>query len=126
MRSMQLKRDRFHAMPAPLGARVWFNAWLARQAGLSIDNLLSAEVVTADGQVRRASAEENPDLFWAIRGGGGNFGVVTEFEFRLHEVGPIINFGMLFWTADQGRQVFELVRDLSRRCRLTSTSWSVA
>ena len=88
--------------------------WLGRQAGLSIDNLLSAEVVTADGQVRRASAEENPDLFWAIRGGGGNFGVVTEFEFRLHEVGPIINFGMLFWTADQGRQVLELARDLFR------------
>jgi FAD/FMN-containing dehydrogenase len=88
--------------------------WLVRQAGLSIDNLLSAEVVTADGQVRRASAAENPDLFWALRGGGGNFGVVTEFEFRLHEVGPIINFGMLFWTADQGRQVFELARDLFR------------
>jgi FAD/FMN-containing dehydrogenase len=88
--------------------------WLARRAGLTIDNLLSAEVVTADGQARRASAEENPDLFWAIRGGGGNFGVVTEFEFRLHEVGPMINFGMLFWTADQGRQVFELTRDLFR------------
>ena len=88
--------------------------WLARQAGLSIDNLVSAEIVTADGQIRRVSAEEDPDLFWAIRGGGGNFGVVTEFEFRLHEVGPIINFGMMFWTADQGRQVFELARDIFR------------
>lgn len=86
--------------------------WLARQAGLTIDNLLSAEIVTADGQIRRASAEENPDLFWAIRGGGGNFGVVTTFQFRLHQVGPIINFGMLFWTVDQGRQVLELARDL--------------
>ena len=88
--------------------------WLSRQAGLSIDNLVSAEVVTADGEIHRVSADQSPDLFWAIRGGGGNFGVVTEFEFRLHEVGPIINFGMLFWTADQGRQVLELARDIFR------------
>lgn len=76
--------------------------WLTRLGGLSIDNLLSARVVTADGQARVASPSENPDLFWAIRGGGGNFGVVTEFEFALHEVGPIIHFGMLFWPLDQG------------------------
>jgi len=86
--------------------------WLTRRAGLSIDNLLSAEVVTADGEVCRASEVENPDLFWAIRGGGGNFGVVTEFEFRLHEVGPMINLGLLFWTADRGPEVLEVARDL--------------
>jgi FAD/FMN-containing dehydrogenase len=76
--------------------------WLTRLGGLSIDNLLSARVVTADGEVRVASPSENADLFWAIRGGGGNFGVVTEFEFALHEVGPTIHFGMLFWPLDQG------------------------
>jgi FAD/FMN-containing dehydrogenase len=73
-----------------------WHGWLTRKFGLSIDNLVSAEVVTADGQVRRASASEHPDPFWAIRG-GGNFGVVTSFEFTLHEVGPIVQVGLFFW-----------------------------
>lgn len=76
--------------------------WLTRLGGLTIDNLVSARVVTADGEARVASASENADLFWAIRGGGGNFGVVTQFEFTLHEVGPLIHFGMVFWPLDQG------------------------
>ena len=63
---------------------------LTRKYGLCIDNLLSVEIVTADGQVRHASETENPDLFWAVRGAGTNFGVVTSFEFRLHDVGPIV------------------------------------
>jgi FAD/FMN-containing dehydrogenase len=67
-------------------------------------------VVTADGEVRVASASENPDLFWAIRGGGGNFGVVTEFEFRLLEVGPMIEFGLLFWSLDDGPAALRHVR----------------
>jgi FAD/FMN-containing dehydrogenase len=85
--------------------------WLTRQHGLSIDNLLSCEVVTADGRVLRAAADENPDLFWALRGGGGNFGVVTTFEFALHPVGPEIHFALLFWGLDQGR---ELLRNADR------------
>jgi FAD/FMN-containing dehydrogenase len=76
--------------------------WLTRLGGLTIDNLLSARVVTADGEARVASPSENADLFWAIRGGGGNFGVVTEFEFALHEVGPMVHFGLLFWGLDDG------------------------
>ena len=86
--------------------------WLTREAGLSLDNLVSARVVTADGRVLRAADDENPDLFWAIRGGGGNFGVVTEFEFRLHEVGPTIQFAMLFYGQDQAAEMFRLGRAL--------------
>jgi FAD/FMN-containing dehydrogenase len=86
--------------------------WLTRRAGLTIDNLLSAQVVTADGRVLRAAADENPDLFWAIRGGGGNFGVVTEFEFGLHEAGPIVQVGLLFFALDQLPDVLRLAREL--------------
>ena len=86
--------------------------WLTRQGGLTIDNLVSAEVVTADGRILRAAEDENPDLFWALRGGGGNFGVVTEFEFRLHEVGPMVQLGMLFWELDRGPEVLRLARDV--------------
>jgi len=86
--------------------------WLTRKHGLSIDNLVSAEVVTADGQTRRASQAEHPKLFWAIRGGGGNFGVVTEFEFALHPVGPIVQVALLFWDLDRGREVLRLGEEL--------------
>ena len=86
--------------------------WLTRMHGLSLDNMVSAEVVTADGRILRASDTENPDLFWAIRGGGGNFGVVTEFEFALHPVGPIVHLGMLFYGLDQGRDVLRMAQDI--------------
>ena len=86
--------------------------WLTRRAGLSIDNLESVRLVTASGQVVRAAADENPDLFWAVRGGGGNFGVVTQFEFRLHEVGPNIRFAMLFYGQEQAAEMFRLGREV--------------
>ncbi len=86
--------------------------WLTRIGGLSIDNMVSAEVVTADGRILRASDDENADLFWAIRGGGGNFGVVTEFEFKLHPVGPMVRLGILFWGLDQGAEMMRLAREV--------------
>ena len=87
--------------------------WLTPQYGLSCDNLLSAQVVTADGEVLRASAEQHPDLFWALRGGGGNFGVVTEFEFRLHPVGPLAQLGLFFWDADDGDAALALAQQVT-------------
>ena len=85
--------------------------WLMRKHGLSCDNLLSADLVTADGRLVSASADENPDLFWGLRGGGGNFGVVTSMEFQLHEVGPNLVAGPLFFPREQGRDVFRFARD---------------
>ncbi len=79
--------------------------FLRRKWGLACDNLLSAEIVTADGEVRRASVTEHPDLFWAIRGGGGNFGVVTSFEFALHPIGPEIFGGITIYPFEQAAAV---------------------
>jgi len=84
--------------------------WLTRKWGLTSDNLLSAEVVTADGRVVTASDEENPDLFWAIRGGGGNFGVVTSFEFQSHAFGPNAYCGLVAWPMSDARAVLEFWR----------------
>ncbi|WP_221268224.1 FAD-binding oxidoreductase [Streptomyces sp. TLI_185] len=79
--------------------------YLTRRFGWAADNLEEAEIVTADGRTRIASRAENPELFWAIRGGGGNFGVVTRFTFRLHEVGPVITGGLAAWSADRADDV---------------------
>jgi FAD/FMN-containing dehydrogenase len=84
--------------------------YLARGCGLSIDNLVSADVVTAGGELLVASEDENPDLFWALRGGGGNFGVVTSFEYRLHPVKDVL-VGIFFFPLDRARDVFEFYRD---------------
>ena len=86
--------------------------WLRRKYGLSLDNLLSVEIVTADGQVRTASATENADLFWAVRGAGSNFGVVTSFEFRLHPVGPLGRLvAAIFYAWRTARTVLPAWRD---------------
>jgi FAD/FMN-containing dehydrogenase len=86
---------------------------LARRFGWAVDNLESVQIVTADGQIRVASADEHPDLFWAIRGGGGNFGVVTRFTFRLHDVGPNVFGGLLVWGVDRARDVFDAYREVA-------------
>jgi FAD/FMN-containing dehydrogenase len=87
--------------------------WLRRKYGLACDNLVSAQVVCADGQVRTASEDVNPDLFWAIRGGGGNFGIVTSFTFRLHAVGPIVAFAGVFYPLDAAADVLRAFREYS-------------
>ena len=84
--------------------------WLMRRYGATVDNLLAAEVVTADGDVVRASAEEEPQLFWGLRGGGGNFGIVTSFEYRLHAVGPTVLAGPIFHALEDGPEVLRFYR----------------
>ncbi|MBV9599027.1 MAG: FAD-binding oxidoreductase [Chloroflexi bacterium] len=88
--------------------------WLGRTHGLSCDNLLSVDIVTADGQLRTASASENADLFWAVRGGGGNFGVVTSFEYQLHPLGPLVTAGLLIWPRQMAGEVLRAYRDFTQ------------
>lgn len=90
------------------------SGWLERLHGLACDNLLSADVVTADGRLLTASASENAELFWGLKGGGGNFGVVTEFELALHPVGPIVLGGMLLFARADAASVCRAYRDLLR------------
>jgi FAD/FMN-containing dehydrogenase len=86
--------------------------WLSRQFGLACDNLVSAELVTADGKLRRVSDKDDPDLFWAIRGGGGNFGVATSFEYRLHPLSPGVLAGSIDYPPSQVKDAIELYADL--------------
>jgi FAD/FMN-containing dehydrogenase len=88
------------------------SGWLERRCGLTCDNLVEARVVTADGRRVTASRQQNPDLFWGLRGGGGNFGIVTEFIFRLHEVGPTVLGGMLLYPGSQAHDVITTWRQL--------------
>jgi FAD/FMN-containing dehydrogenase len=99
--------------------------WLTRKYGLTIDNLVSAEVIAADGNKIRTSENENADLFWAIRGGGGNFGVVTEFEFDLHPVGPEILAGLIVFPFSQAKQVLTQYRKFAESAPEELNVWVV-
>jgi FAD/FMN-containing dehydrogenase len=85
--------------------------WLMRKHGLTIDNVLQAEVVTAEGEIVVASARDHPDLFWALRGGGGNFGIVSAFRFALHPLGPTVMAGPVFWAAEDTTEVLHFYRE---------------
>ena len=87
--------------------------YLTRRFGWTADNLVEVEIVTADGEVRIANREENAELFWAVRGGGGNFGVVTRFSFRLHDIGPTITGGLIAWDAEHADQVLAVYQELT-------------
>lgn len=91
------------------------SGWLERSFGFVCDNLLAAEVVTADGRQVRASVDENPELFWGLRGGGGNFGIVTAFHLRLHDLGPIVLGGMLMYPAAMGPDLVRFYRDFMEK-----------
>jgi FAD/FMN-containing dehydrogenase len=88
--------------------------WLSRRAGLSCDNLVAARLVSADGRSVVTSETQQPDLLWALRGGGGNFGVVTEFEFALHPVGPLVHLGLFLFRPEDGGDMFRFARDYVR------------
>lgn len=87
--------------------------WLMGKYGLALDNLLSVEIVTADGRVLTANAEENPDLYWAVRGGGGNFGIAVSFEYQLYRVGPVVTGGIVAHPFSSARDVLRLFREIA-------------
>jgi FAD/FMN-containing dehydrogenase len=99
--------------------------WLSRKYGMTVDNLESAEVVTAAGEVVRASATQHPDLFWALRGGGGNFGVVTRFEFRLHPVGPNVLSGLIVYPLAEAKSVLQQYREFIAKAPDDLAVWIV-
>ncbi len=99
--------------------------WLRRKHGLSCDNLLSVDIVTADGQFLRASAGENPDLFWGLKGGGGNFGVVTSFEYRLHPVGPEVFFCFVFHHGDRTKEALRFYQEYCASAPEEVTSFAI-
>ena len=99
--------------------------WLSRKYGATVDNLLSADLVTADGELLRASESDNPDLFWALRGGGGNFGVVTSFEFCLHRVGPDLLSGLIVFPFERAGDVLSGYRDFVAGAPDDLSVWAV-
>ena len=99
--------------------------WLSRKYGMTVDNLLAADVVTAKGELVRTSSENHPDLFWGIRGGGGNLGIVTSFEFQLHPVGPQVLSGLIFHPFAEAHSALEFYRDFTSQASDDLTVWVV-
>ncbi|MGE5805829.1 MAG: FAD-binding oxidoreductase [Ignavibacteria bacterium] len=99
--------------------------WLSRKYGLTIDSLISADIVTADGKLLKASSTENQDLFWAIRGGGGNFGIVTSFEFRLFEIGQQVLSGLIIHPLENAREVLRFYNDFIKQTPEEFVCWAV-
>ena len=99
--------------------------WLSRKYGLTADNLVGAELVTASGEILRVSEDSHPDLLWALRGGGGNFGVVTEFVFRLHEVGPELLSGLVVYPLEQAAKALRRYRDIASGLGDSTAVWAV-
>lgn len=99
--------------------------WISRKFGMSVDNLLSVDIVTADGELCSANEHENADLFWAVRGGGGNFGVVTSFEFRLHPVGPEVLSGLIFYPQEKAKELLPRYRRIVAEAPDELTCWVV-
>jgi len=99
--------------------------WQSRKRGLTIDNLVAADVVLASGELVQTSATQHPDLFWALRGGGGNFGVVTSFEYQLHPLGPQVLAGLVVYPLDQAKRVFEGYRQFTAAASDDMTVWMV-
>src|SRR6185312_10014618 len=99
--------------------------WLSRKFGLAADNLISADVVTAEGELVRANIAENTDLFWSLRGGGANFGVVSSFEFRLHPVGPMVMAGLIVHPFARAKELLTGYRDVAAKAPDELTVWVV-
>jgi FAD/FMN-containing dehydrogenase len=99
--------------------------YLTRRFGWTVDNLQEVEIVTADGEVRTANTEENPNLLWAVRGGGGNFGVVTRFRFRLHEVGPTVYGGLIAWPFERADEILPAYRAITTEAPRELAVWLV-
>ena len=99
--------------------------WLSRKYGMTIDNLISAELVTPDGDVLVCDKTHYPDLYWAIRGGGGNFGIITSFRFKLHPVGPTVEAGPIIFKLDEAKSILKKYRTFCQSCPETFSAWAV-
>ncbi|OED42717.1 FAD-linked oxidase [Chromatiales bacterium (ex Bugula neritina AB1)] len=129
------KETQAHGLATPLGINSTTGVagltlgggfgWLSRKYGLTVDNLMSVDIVTADGQLRHASVNENADLFWAIRGGGGNFGVVTQFEFRLHAIGTEVLSGLVVHPAENSEALLDQYLNIAKQAPDELSVWVV-